>query len=97
MISGYDGLMVHVVGSRRNLGYYGVLLQEVIHESLRYCNHNFYFVGSTIECNPGGIRVISWHYVSDSILFVSNEFIFIQTQMDGPMSVFIALATSGKG
>ena len=53
--------MVHVVGSRWILGYHGVLLQEVTQKSLRslrYCNHNSYFVGSTSECNLGVIRVI---------------------------------------
>ena len=80
LISGDSGLMVCVVGSRWILGYHGVLLQEVTQKSLRnlrYCNHNFYFVGSTSECNLGVIRV---YYVSNSILFVFKQ--FIQTQMN---------------
>ena len=73
LISGDSGLMVCVVGSRWILGYHGVLLQEVTQKSLRnlrYCNHNFYFVGSTSECNLGVIRV---YYVSNSILFVLKQ------------------------
>ena len=56
LISGDSCLMMCVVGSRWILGYHGVLLQEVTQKSLRslrYCNHNFYFVGSTSECNLG--------------------------------------------
>ena len=73
LISGDSGLMVCVVGSRWILGYHGVLLQEVTQKSLRnlrYCNHNFYFVGSTSECNLGVIRV---YYVSNSTLFVLKQ------------------------
>ena len=61
LISGDSGLMVCVVGSKWILGYHGVLLQEVTQKSLRslrYCNHNSYFVGSTSECNLGVIRAI---------------------------------------
>ena len=57
------------------VGFYARKLDMRVLDIVRYCDYNFYFVGSTSEYNLDVIRVIPWHYVSDSILFVSNKFI----------------------